>query len=60
MAYHAREHEPSLDATREFMNSYDTPVGFVLVGDTVSGAGTVKTLDDGVIQLPYWLYLMLC
>ena len=60
MAYRSREHEASVDAVREFKQRYDAPVGFVLAGDTVHSSQPVADLGDGVIQLPYWLYLLLC
>lgn len=36
------------------------PLGFLLVGETVRGGQPVEHLGDGVIELPYWLYLLLC
>lgn len=60
LAYRSRERETALDAVREFKAAYDAPVGFVLAGDTVRGNSPVAELGDGVIQLPYWLYLLLC
>ena len=30
------------------------------MGDTVRGTGPIQRRGDGVIQLPYWLYLLLC
>jgi predicted AAA+ superfamily ATPase len=60
LGYRARDRDRSLDAVREFTQTYDTPVGFVLVGDTVRGTQPVHALDDGIVQLPYWLFLLLC
>lgn len=44
---------------REFVDSYGAPFGFVLTGDTVSDTQPI-TVEDGLIQLPYWFYLLLC
>lgn len=47
-------------ALERFVDEYDTPLGFLVVGDTVSESEEVQRLNDGVVQLPYWLYLLLC
>ena len=60
LGYRAKDRDSSLAAVREFTGTYDTPVGFVLVGDTVRGTQPVHVSDDGVVQLPYWLFLLLC
>lgn len=60
LAYQSREREESLAAVREFKQTYDTPLGLLLVGDTVRGRQPIEGLDDGLVQLPYWLYLLLC
>jgi predicted AAA+ superfamily ATPase len=60
LAYRSRERDETLAAVREFTRAYDVPLGFLLVGDTVRGAEPIRRLDDGVVQLPYWLYLLLC
>lgn len=44
---------------REFVDSYDVPFGIVLTGDTVSDDRPIA-VEDGLIHLPYWFYLMLC
>lgn len=58
-AYQWNERDASLSAVREFIGAYDAPVGFVLVGDTVRGGEAIEILEDGIIQMPYWLYLLL-
>ena len=58
-AYRSSEHEPTQAAVEEFTGAYDAPVGFVLAGDTVRGGDAIEVLADGIIQLPYWLFLML-
>jgi len=60
LAYRSRDRETALAAVREFQDEYDAPVGFLLAGDTVRGSKPIQQVGDGVIQLPYWLYLLLC
>ena len=60
LAYRPHERESSLAAVEEFLAEYDTPLGFLLAGDTVRGEHPVRELSRGVVQLPYWLYLVLC
>ena len=52
--------DDTLAAIREFLDSYDVPVGLLLTGDTVSTDRPITLRDDRVIQLPYWFYLLLC
>jgi predicted AAA+ superfamily ATPase len=60
LAYQSRDQEESLAAVQEFRQTYETPLGFLVTGDTVRGRQPVEEVDDGVIRLPYWLYLLLC
>jgi hypothetical protein len=60
MAYQSRERVASLAAVHEFKQSYDTPVGLILTSDTAREGNTVEHLGDGVVQVPYWLYMLLC
>jgi predicted AAA+ superfamily ATPase len=60
LAYRPRDREGSLAAVRSFLETYDTPVGFLLAGDTLAAGEPVERLGDGVLQLPYWLYLLVC
>ena len=60
LAYQSGQHEAAIAALREFTNEYDAPVGFLLAGNTVGGQQPIENLGDGIIQLPYWLYLLLC
>ena len=59
-AYQSRDREQLHAVVHEFMQSYDVPLGFLLVGETVRGTQPVEHLGEGIIELPYWLYLMLC
>lgn len=60
----ALAYRPPVDESRAaltaFLDQYDTPLGILLVGDTVRGSDEVQLLDDRIIQLPYWLYMLLC
>ena len=60
MAYRSREREDSLAAIREFKRRYDAPLGLLLAGDTVREGAPIEDLGDGIVELPYWLYLLLC
>ncbi|WP_229126528.1 DUF4143 domain-containing protein [Halapricum desulfuricans] len=60
LAYQSQEREESLEAVQEFKEAYDTPLGFLLAGDTTRGRQPIEHLGGGIIQLPYWLYLLLC
>ena len=60
LAYRPREREDSLAALQEFIESYNVSLGFLLTGDTVRGTQPIEHLGNGIIELPYWLYLLLC
>jgi len=60
LAYRSRDRDAALAAVREFQDTYDAPIGFLLAGDTVRDSDPIQQVDDGIIQVPYWLYLMLC
>ena len=59
-AYRSRDRDDTLAALREFQRTYDVPLGLLLVGDTVRGTDPIQVRDDGIVQLPYWLYLLVC
>ena len=48
------------EALSEFLDTYDAPVAFLLVGDTVSTAEPIAVQEDRIIQIPYWFFLLLC
>jgi hypothetical protein len=60
LAYRQRDREASLAAVREFLEAYDSSVGFLLAGDTVADGEAVERLGERVVELPYWLYLLVC
>jgi Predicted ATPase (AAA+ superfamily) len=60
LAYQSGQQKAAIAALREFTDEYDAPVGLVLAGNTVGSQQPIEDLGDGIIQLPYWLYLLLC
>lgn len=60
LAYRPGDRERTLAALEAFRETYDVPIAFRLVGDTDRGEEAVRELEDGIVQLPYWLYLLLC
>jgi predicted AAA+ superfamily ATPase len=60
LAYRSGDREASVAAVREFREEFGSPVGLVLAGDTIRGAQPVAEVEDGIVQIPYWLYLMIC
>lgn len=60
LAYRPSERGTSRSAVDEFMKTYDTPIGFLLTGDTVRSGEPITVLDEGIVELPYWFYLLLC
>jgi hypothetical protein len=59
LAYRSRERETPVDVLEEFKEADDAPVGFLLAGDTVRDTKPVEHRGDGVVKLPYRLYLLL-
>jgi hypothetical protein len=60
LAYRSRERVDILAALQEFNKSFDAPLGFLLTGDTIRGTDPIQRHDDGIIQIRYWFYLLLC
>ncbi len=60
LAYRSRDYDVALETLAEFQDTYDAPVGFVVVGNTVRGDTAVQHINDRIVELPYWLYLLLC
>ena len=60
LAYQSGQQEETVAALREFKTEYDAPVGFLLAGNTVKSQEPIEERGEGIIQLPYWLYLLLC
>ena len=60
LAYQPSERADTAAAVREFIGAYDVPLGLLLVGDTVRGSEGIEDLGDGLVQVPYWLYLLVC
>ena len=57
LAYRPGDRESTITTLREFMETYDAPIGLSIGGDP--GREEVR-LDDGIVELPYWLYMLLC
>jgi predicted AAA+ superfamily ATPase len=60
LAYRSGEQDVAIDAIREFKETYDTPLGLLLTSDTLRGRQPIQAVEEGIVQLPYWLYLLLC
>lgn len=60
----ALAYQPPVDEKRAaldaFLETYETPLGFLVTGDTVGNDTAIQQTENGIIQLPYWLYLLLC
>ena len=60
LAYRAGERTDTLAALEAFRDAYETPLGFLVEGEPGRGIDPVGTVADGIVRLPYWLYLLLC
>ena len=60
LAYRSGDREDALAALEAFREAYEAPVGMLLAGDTVRGIEPVAEVSEGIVQLPYWLYLLIC
>lgn len=60
LAYQPREQDEAQSALNEFQAEYEAPVGFLLTGDVIHDTQPIASVEDGIIELPYWLYLLLC
>ena len=60
LAYQSQDQQEPLAAGQEFRQIYERPLGFLITGNTVRSGQPVEEVDDGVIRLLYWLYLLLC
>ncbi|WP_247005725.1 hypothetical protein [Halorientalis litorea] len=59
-AYRPRDLDHANAGVAEFIAEYDAPVGFVVTGDTIDTDRPIVRTHARTIQLPYWLYLLLC
>lgn len=60
LAYRSRRRSAKHDALVEFRETFDTPLGLLLSGEPGEGEAIVRRREDGIVELPYWLYLLLC
>ncbi|MFB6104457.1 MAG: AAA family ATPase [Halobacteriaceae archaeon] len=59
LAYRPGDLDPARAAVEEFRATYETPLGFLVTGDTVRPNDVAPVeYEDGIVTLPYWLYLM--
>jgi predicted AAA+ superfamily ATPase len=58
LAYRAGERDDTLAALREFRDAHDAPLGLLVTGDTSDRTRPVSRHGTGVVELPYWLYLL--
>lgn len=47
-------------ALEEFLEAYEVPFEFLLAGDTLSSDQPITVLEDRIMRVPFWFYLMLC
>lgn len=60
LAYQPRDREDKLTALDAFTNEYDAPIGFLLRGERSTALDPIEAVRPGIVELPYWLYLLLC
>ncbi len=60
LGYRPRNRDSSLSAIEEFQQEYEAPIGLLVVGDTIDDTRPVEEITEGVVQIPYWLYLLIC
>ncbi|QCC51411.1 ATP-binding protein [Halapricum salinum] len=60
LTYRGRHQDTKHDALDEFQDQYRAPVGFLVTGDAGNRLDPIAHREPGIIELPYWLYLMLC
>ena len=58
LAYRAREREAARASVAEFLEVYDGSLGLVLVGDSLQDGGPIEVVGSRVVEVPYWLYLL--
>jgi predicted AAA+ superfamily ATPase len=61
LAYRSSTQQTKLDALAKFRDQYQTSMGVLVSGDTSGRIDPVMQRDNkGIIEIPYWLYLLLC
>jgi len=60
LAYRPSEKPETRASIQDFLDTYDVPVGILLAGETLQAGDQIKLIDDRLVQLPYWFYLLLC
>jgi len=59
LAYRPSEKPEKQSSIQEFLDSYEVPVGILLAGNTLPAGDQIKLIDDRLVQVPYWFYLLL-
>ncbi|AGN02393.1 hypothetical protein L593_12260 [Salinarchaeum sp. Harcht-Bsk1] len=59
LAYRSGDREVTRSAIGEFRSEYEAPIGILLTGDT-AGRASIEDVQQGIVTLPYWFYLLLC
>lgn len=60
LAYRSHEREQTRASVEEFLGTYDSSVGLVVIGDTLREGAPVEQLESNIVELPYWFNLLLC
>lgn len=60
LTYRGRHQDAKRDVLEEYHDRYHAPVGLLITGDTGNRLDPIAHREQGIIELPYWLYLMLC
>jgi hypothetical protein len=60
LAYRSSDRPDAIDGLAAFTRNYDTPVQFLVSSQTSRETAAVAEPEPGLVELPYWLYLLLC
>lgn len=60
LAYRSSTRKNKLEALSQFTEVYESPVQLLLTGEQARTAEPIVEVEDDIIELPYWLFLILC
>jgi predicted AAA+ superfamily ATPase len=60
LAYQSSERPDAIDGLAAFTRNYDAPMQFLVTGQTSRDTPAIAEPEPGLVELPYWLYLLLC
>lgn len=60
LAYRPGDRTGTIEALEAFLGTYQTPLGLLVTGETARGQDVVSQHESGILEVPYWLYLLLC